>query len=213
MPSAARLLSSRPRRQRRVCLLAVLAMLMLFVGPLISQVQRLAMEDEAGRQHHHGHGHHQGLAQGTGQGHAQHDPTPSAAEVEGHGTFEPSAEGAVGKVEGHGTFEPAAEGAVGKVEGHGTFEPAAEGAVGKVEGHGTSEPAAEGAVGDAGHHHLAACGYCVLFAQVPWLALLLLVLVSLAPRAPPARCAAGIPPVVSGRFQRPTPRAPPASLS
>ncbi|MBY6109505.1 DUF2946 family protein [Halomonas sp. DP1Y21-3] len=196
MPSAARLLSSRPRRQRRVCLLAVLAMLMLFVGPLISQVQRLAMEDEAGRQHHHGHGHHQGLAQGTGQGHAQHDPTPSAAEVEGHGTFEPSAEGAVGKVEGHGTFKPAAEGAVGKVEGHGT-----------------SEPAAEGAVGDAGHHHLAACGYCVLFAQVPWLALLLLVLVSLAPRAPPARCAAGIPPVVSGRFQRPTPRAPPASLS
>ncbi|MEQ5856824.1 DUF2946 family protein [Halomonas sp. EF61] len=196
MPSAARLLSSRPRRQRRVCLLAVLAMLMLFVGPLISQVQRLAMEDEAGRQHHHGHGHHQGLAQGTGQGHAQHDPTPSAAEVEGHGTFEPSAEGAVGKVEGHSTFEPSAEGAVGKVEGHGTFE-----------------PAAEGAVGDAGHHHLAACGYCVLFAQVPWLALLLLVLVSLAPRAPPARCAAGIPPVVSGRFQRPTPRAPPASLS
>ncbi|MBY5939939.1 DUF2946 family protein [Halomonas sp. H33-56] len=196
MPSAARLLSSRPRRQRRVCLLAVLAMLMLFVGPLISQVQRLAMEDEAGRQHHHGHGHHQGLAQGTGQGHAQHDPTPSATEVEGHGAFEPAAEGAVGKVEGHGTFEPAAEGAVGKVEGHGTFE-----------------PAAEGAIGDAGHHHLAACGYCVLFAQVPWLALLLLVLVSLAPRAPPARCAAGIPPVVSGRFQRPTPRAPPASLS
>ncbi|WP_083970158.1 DUF2946 family protein [Halomonas sp. S2151] len=196
MPSAARLLSSRPRRQRRVCLLAVLAMLMLFVGPLISQVQRLAMEDEAGRQHHHGHGHHQGLAQGTGQGHAQHDPTPSAAEVEGHGTFEPAVEGAIGKVEGHSTFEPSAEGAVGKVEGHGTFE-----------------PAAEGAVGDAGHHHLAACGYCVLFAQVPWLALLLLVLVSLAPRAPPARCAAGIPPVVSGRFQRPTPRAPPASLS
>ncbi|WP_348827595.1 DUF2946 family protein [Halomonas sp. RT37] len=162
MPSAARLLSSRPRRQRRVCLLAVLAMLMLFVGPLISQIQRLAMEDEAGRQHHQGHGHHQGLARGTGQGHAQHDPTPSAAEVEGRST---------------------------------------------------SEPAAEGAVGDAGHHHLAACGYCVLFAQVPWLALLLLVLVSLAPRAPPARCAAGIPPVVSGRFQRPTPRAPPASLS
>ncbi|USZ50523.1 DUF2946 family protein [Halomonas sp. DN3] len=196
MPSAARLLSSRPRRQRRVCLLAVLAMLMLFVGPLISQVQRLAMEDEAGRQHHHGHGHHQGLAQGTGQGHAQHDPTPSAAEVEGRSTFEPAAEGAVGKVEGHGAFEPPAEGAVGKVEGHGTFE-----------------PSAEGAIGDAGHHHLAACGYCVLFAQVPWLALLLLVLVSLAPRAPPARCTAGIPPVVSGRFQRPTPRAPPASLS
>ena len=179
MPSAARLLSSRPRRQRRVCLLAVLAMLMLFVGPLISQVQGLAMEDEAGRQLHHGHGHHQGLAQGTGQGHAQHDPTPSAAEVEGHGTFEPSAEGAVGKVEGHST----------------------------------SESPEKVTIGDAGHHHLAACGYCVLFAQVPWLALLLLVLVSLAPRAPPARCAAGIPPVVSGRFQRPTPRAPPASLS
>ncbi|WP_442488892.1 DUF2946 family protein [Halomonas litopenaei] len=182
MPSAARLLgpSSSSRRQRRVCLLAVLAMLMLFVGPLISQVQRLAMEHdaEAGRQHHHGHGHHQGqapgpgqrpaqgpgqdLAQGTGHGHAQHDPTPSAAEVEGHST---------------------------------------------------SEPPEKVTIGDAGHHHLAACGYCVLFAQVPWLALLLLVLTSQAPRAPPARRAAGIAPVASGRFQRPTPRAPPASFS
>tara|TARA_Y100001001_G_C7987413_1_gene301670 strand:+ start:521 stop:838 length:318 start_codon:yes stop_codon:yes gene_type:complete len=96
---------------------------------------------------------------------------------------------------------------------HSRPESPAEGSIGEVERHGTPEPPEKVTIGDAGHHHLAACGYCVLFAQVPWLALLLLVLTSQAPRAPPARRAAGIPPVASGRFQRPTPRAPPASFS
>ncbi|MEE3214941.1 MAG: DUF2946 domain-containing protein, partial [Pseudomonadota bacterium] len=60
------------------------------------------------------------------------------------------------------------------------------------------------------HHQLAACGYCVLFAQVPALSMIAVTaLAGAAPRAPPGPSTfrAFLP--LLQRFTLPTPRAPP----
>ncbi|MBY5968662.1 DUF2946 domain-containing protein [Halomonas denitrificans] len=126
-----------PRFQRRVCLLAVAAMLMLFVGPLASQLQRL-LEPPAVSLHHHHHAHGGALTS---------DETAVQTES-------------------------------------------------------TSL--------DAGHHHLAACGYCVLFAQVPALSMIAVTaLAGAAPRAPPGPSTLRVFLPLLQRFTLPTPRAPP----
>lgn len=152
MPSSLRLSRSQASQQRWVGLLAIFTLLMLFVGPLVSQLQRMAIETSGEELQHH--------YQRHGHDHQSRSTEPAL---------------------GHD--------------------------------HGSPQAASEAPDTTVGHHHLAACGYCVLFAQVPWLALLLLVLVTQSPRAPPTMQLASPVLLPSGRFQRPTPRAPPASLS
>ncbi|ALM53639.1 DUF2946 family protein [Halomonas huangheensis] len=153
------------RQRLHLCRMALFAMLMVFVGPLISQTQQLLDTPSMATAMAHdsaGHGAHP--SQDTASHHSQHSRQNQASHQSQHSH--------------HAHHQSAANGNLSAANSH---------------------------------HDLAACGYCVLFAHVPGLAIALGI-ADAADSTPPQPAAqppsAGWPTPI---HLRPAPRAPPAS--